>query len=118
MFRLNKLHIAIIFLYLCCTHAQQRYSTLIRSSLEDEIVILSVDKPVYFPGDTVILKIQRNDSAETVVVTPILIIEDAVIKSVDHNIYSLTIPQACKPGRYKIRLKILDAQGRHYSIAV
>ena len=59
--------------------AQQRYPTLIRSSLEDEIIILSVDKPVYFPGDTVRITVQRNDSTATIVATPILIIEGTTL---------------------------------------
>jgi len=93
---------------------QQRYPTLIRSSLEDEIIILSVDKPVYFPGDTVLLTVQRNDSTATIVVTPTLIIEGTTLKSIDHNIYSAAIPEACAPGLYRIRLNVLDAQGRRF----
>lgn len=94
--------------------AQQKYSTLIRSSFEDEIVILSVDKPVYFPGDTVRLKVERTDDSAAVVVTPILIIEEAILKSIGHNIYSVTIPQPCTPGLYRIRLRVLDDQGRRF----
>ncbi len=110
-----KLLCLMIFCILgaCSVQAQQRYPTLIRSSLEDEIIILSVDKPVYFPGDTVRLTVQRNDSM-AVVVTPILIIEGTTLKSIDHNIYSVTIPQACAPGLYRVRLGVLDAQGRRF----
>ncbi len=97
-----------------CAQAQQRYPTLIRSSLEDEIIILSVDQPVYFPGDTVRLTVQRNDSTTTVVVTPILIIEGSTLKSINRNIYSFTIPQACTPGMYRVRLGVQDAQGRRF----
>jgi hypothetical protein len=112
--------IKLLFLIIFCTLsywnilAQQKYPTLIRSSLEDEIIILSVDKPVYFPGDTVHLTVQRNDSTSTVVVTPILIIEGSTLKSIDRNIYSFTIPQACTPGMFRVRLGVLDAQGRRY----
>ena len=94
--------------------AQQRYPTLIQSSNEDEIIILSVDKPVYYPGDTVRLTVQRNDRTATVVVTPVLIIEGTTLKSIGHNIYSAAIPQACAPGLYRVRLKVLDAEGRHF----
>jgi hypothetical protein len=96
------------------TQAQQRYPTLIRSSLADEIIILSVDKPVYFPGDTVRLTVQRNDSTATIVVTPILIIEGSTLKSIDRNVYSFNIPQACTPGLYRVRLGVLDIQGRRF----
>ncbi len=94
--------------------AQQKYPTLIRSSLEDEIIILSVDKPVYFPGDTVRLTVQRTDSTTSVVVTPILIIEGTTLISIGRDIYSITIPQACEPGLYRVRLGILDIQGRRF----
>ena len=94
--------------------AQQRYPSLIRSSLEDEIIILSVDKPVYFPGDTVRLTVQRTDSTATVVVTPILLIEDTKLKSIGHNVYRAVIPQSCTPGQYRVRLGVLDAQGRRF----
>ena len=96
-----------------CAQAQQRYPTLIRSSLEDEIIMLSVDQPVYFPGDTVYLTVQRNDSTTTVV-TPILIIEGSTLKSINRNIYRFTIPQACTPGMYRVRLGVQDAQGRRF----
>ncbi len=94
--------------------AQKRYPTLIRSSLEDEIIILSVDKPLYFPGDTVRLTVQRTDSTTKVVVTPILIIEGSTLKSIGSNIYRITIPQACEPDLYRVRLKVLDTQGRRF----
>ena len=111
----------LIFLIIFCAlstwsvHAQQRYVTLIRSSLEDEIIILSVDKPVYFPGDTISIKVQRNDSTATTLATPILLIEGTTLSSIDNsNIYRAVIPQACAPDFYRVRLKVKDAQGRHY----
>ncbi len=93
--------------------AQQRYPTLIRTSLEDEIIILSVDKPVYFPGDTVRIKVQRNDSTATLA-TPILMIEGTTLSPIDQKIYIATIPQACTPGKYRVRLRVQDTQGRRY----
>ena len=115
MLKFNLQHLLLFCILLSWSvQAQQRYPTLIRSSLEDEIVILSVDKPVYFPGDTVHLTLQRNDSTETVAVTPILIIESVILKSIGHNIYTATIPQACAPGQYRVRLGVLDAQGRRF----
>jgi hypothetical protein len=94
--------------------AQQRYPTLIRTSLEDEIIILSADKPVYFPGDTVRIKVQRNDSTATTLATPILMIEGTTLSPVDPKRYIATIPQACTPGKYRVRLGVQDAQGRRY----
>ena len=107
----------MVFFILCLwsAHAQQKYSTLIRSSVEDEIIILTVDKPVYFPGDTVSIKIQRNDSSATTYATPILIIDGITLSSIDHsNIYTAVIPQACVPGSYRVRLRVKDTQERYY----
>ncbi|MHB8907090.1 MAG: hypothetical protein ACYC6D_13295, partial [Melioribacteraceae bacterium] len=62
MLKFNLQHLLLFYIFLSWSaQAQQRYPTLIRSSLEDEIVILSVDRPVYFPGDTVHLTLQRSD---------------------------------------------------------
>lgn len=55
-------------------------------------MLFSVDRSVYFPGDTVHLTVQRNDSTATVVVTPILIIEGVTLKSINNNIYNAVIP--------------------------
>lgn len=115
----SKLFYLMIFSILLSwsAQAQQRYPTLIRSSLENEILILSIDKPVYFPGDSVIFKVQRNDSSATSSAIPILIMEETSIKSIGRNKYSATIPQACAPGQYRVRLRVKDAQGRRYVYA-
>lgn len=97
--------------------AQLRFPTLIRSSLENEILILSIDKPVYFPGDTIIFKILRNDSSATSSAIPILVMEETTVKASARNIYSAIIPQACAPGQYRVRLRVKDAQGRRYVYA-
>jgi len=111
-----KFFILIIFCVLKTLNgqAQQKYPTLIRSSREDEIVVLSVDKPVYFPGDTVRLTVQRKDSTETSIVNPILIIEETTLKYIAKSTYSAVIPKACTPGHYRVRLSVLDAQGRRF----
>lgn len=111
-----KITFVLIFWILatCLIQAQQKYSTLIRSSLEDEIIILFVDKPVYFPGDSVQLTIQRKDSLAPIVVTPILIIEGTTLISSGLNNYSIIIPETCKPGIYRIHLGVLDVQGRRF----
>lgn len=104
-------------LLLLNVQAQQRFPTLIRSSLESEILILSIDKPVYFPGDTVIFNVLRNDSTATSRASPILIMEESVLESIGRNVYSATIPQACAPGQYRVRLRVKDSQGRLYVYA-
>lgn len=116
----RKIIILFIISFILCIwslQAQQRYPTLIRTSLEDEIIILTVEKPVYYPGDTVRIKVQRNDSSTTTLATPILIIEGTTLTSTDHKIFSGVIPQTCPPGNYRVRLRIKDAQGRRYIYA-
>lgn len=111
-----KLLVFITFyiLFNAILHSQQRFPTLIRSSLENEIIILSIDKPVYYPGDTVNIKVQRNSSRATAVATPILIMESTSFESIGNDLFSAVIPQACSPGLYRVRLRIKDAQGRRY----
>lgn len=92
--------------------AEQRSTVLIRLPHTDENIIISVEKPVYFPGDTVSLSIIRDDSEKEVVVTPILTIEGTTLDSVENNAYIAVIPQNVTPGSYPVHLDVLDAQGR------
>lgn len=118
MSKINFLYLFIFCIFnLLNVQAQQRFPTLIRSSLEDEIIILTIDKPVYYPGDTVFIKVQRNSSAAKVVVTPILIIEGTVLITCSDNLFCAVIPQACTPGLYRVRLRVLDSSGRRYIYA-
>ena len=92
--------------------AEQRSTVLIRLPLSDESVIISVEKPVYFPGDTVRLSITWDDTGANVIVTPILAIEETTLISVGNNAYLTVIPQGVTPGSYPIHINVLDAQGR------
>lgn len=115
MLKFKILCFIILFIgYIGSSKAQQKYPTLVQSSDEDEIVILSVDKPVYFPGDTVFLTVKRNDLTATVVVTPVLIIDGTSFKLIRYNLYNAIIPSACAPGIYRIRLKAKDADKRSF----
>jgi hypothetical protein len=96
------------------THAQVKTSVLIQSTLEDESIIFSVDKSVYFPGDTVLLVIQRNDTTTAGLITPILPIAGAVLKSTGRGKYFAVIPQAVTPGSYPVRLRVTDTEGRRF----
>ncbi len=112
--------IFIVCILLCVlgilsTHAQSKATVLIQSTDEDERVDVSVDKSVYFPGDTVLLVIQRNDNTATAgIITPILLIEDATLKSIGRNRYAIVIPSTVTPGLYPIRLRVTDAEGRRF----
>ncbi len=105
----------LILLYLVCAmtaHAEKRSTVLIRLPLADESVIISVEKPVYFPGDTVRLSIIRDDSAARSTVTPMLRIEEVTLEPVGDNMYLAVIPQDVTPGPYPVHLNVLDPQGR------
>jgi hypothetical protein len=95
-------------------HAQTKTSVLIQSTLEDENIILSVDKSVYFPGDTVHLIIQRNDTATAGMIIPILPISGVAFKSVGRGKYIAIIPQALTPGSYAVGLRVTDTEGRRF----
>jgi hypothetical protein len=96
------------------TRAQLKSSILIRSTREDERIYISINKPVYFPGDTVRFVIQRHDSASAGTITPILDIEGTTLKSVGRHTYAAIIPQSVTPGLYHVFLWVTDPEGRRY----
>jgi hypothetical protein len=95
------------------TYAQQRSTTLIQAMLNESILI-STDKPVYFPDDTLHLAIQREDSTTTASVTPIVAMEGITLKPTGHDTYLAVIPQTVTPGSYRILLRIVDAKGQRF----
>ena len=99
---------------MCNKHAggAKILTVLIRLPLEDISVIISVDKPVYFPGDTVHISIIWDDTETKVEVTPILTIEGTTLDSLDRNSYIAVIPRDVTPGSYRIQLDVLDSRGR------
>lgn len=92
--------------------SQQRSTTSIWSLLDDGSIVLSVDKPVYFPGDTVRLTFRQNDSSAVATFTPTLINGGIAFKSVGSNTYIAAIPETVMPGTYHVSLIVVDAQGR------
>lgn len=95
------------------TQAQQRSTTLIQSIL-DESILISTDQPVYFPDDTLHLRIQRKDTTTTSSVTPIVAIEGMKFTSTGHDAYVGVIPGTVTPGSYRILLRIVDAKGQRF----
>ncbi len=89
-------------------------SILIQSTDEDEWIDISVNKSVYFPGDTVLLVVQRKDSTTTATVTPILPIEGTTLKSIGRRTHLAVIPQSVTPGSYPVSLRVTDSQGRRF----
>jgi hypothetical protein len=107
--------ILLCFIGILSTYAQSKTTVLIQSTDEDESINVSVDKSIYFPGDTVLLAIQRNDNTATAgIITPILLIEGTTFKSIGRLRYSTIIPQTVTPGFYPVRLKVTDSEGRRF----
>jgi hypothetical protein len=94
--------------------AQSNSSTLIWPSLDDAGVIVSVDKSVYFAGDTINLSIRLIDSTTAVKVTPMLTIEETTLKSTGVNKYIAIIPQTITPESYRVCIKVLDVRGQSF----
>lgn len=96
-----------------CIQAQQRSTTLIQPILDGSILI-STDKPVYFPDDTLRLAIQREDSTTAASVTPIVAIEGMKFQPTGHDTYLAVIPETVTPGSYRILLRVVDAKGHGF----
>jgi hypothetical protein len=97
-----------------CARAQQKASVLIQSTDEDESINVSVDKSIYFPGDTVLLVIQRNDTTTAGIIIPILPIAGTTLKSIGRRRYIAVIPQTVTPGLFPVSLRVTDSGGRRY----
>ena len=96
------------------TYAQQKTSTLIQSTDEDERIDVSIDKSIYFPGDTIRLVIQRNDTATAGIITPRILIEGTQFKSIGKRTYLAVIPQTVTPGLFPVSLRVTDPGGRRF----
>jgi hypothetical protein len=96
-------------------HGQSKTSVLLQSTEEDERVEIGVDRSIYFPGDTVLLVIQRNDNSATAgIISPMLPIEGTLFRSIGRLRYIAVIPQTVTPGIYSIRLNVKDSEGRRF----
>jgi hypothetical protein len=90
---------------------QQKSTTLIQPLLDNSILI-SMDKPVYYPDDTLHMTIEREDSTTAAGVTPIVVIDGMKLQSAGHGTYLAVIPHTVTPGSYHILLRIVDAKGQ------
>jgi hypothetical protein len=94
--------------------AQSSYSTFTWPSFEDASIKVSVDKPTYFAGDSIILSIRKNDGEDTVKVIPMLTTEGIIFKSTAVNSFYALIPQQVIPESYRVKIKVPDAQGNYF----
>ncbi len=115
--RLDMLKIVFPCLLMLClvgtmhTDAQQNSLTLIQP-IFDVNILISTDKPVYFPDDTLRLTIQRRDSTVIRSITPLVTIEGVDFKPAGRDTFLAVIPQNVTPGSYSILLRIVDAKGQ------
>jgi hypothetical protein len=94
--------------------AQSNYSTFIWPSFEDASIIVSVDKPTYFAGDSIFLTIRNTDNTATFKVIPVLSVEGLVFISNSVNTYYALIPQQVIPESYRVRIKVPDTLGHNF----
>lgn len=108
-------YVLMVIVGMVSVQGQSKTSVLLQSTEEDERIEISVDKSIYFPGDTVLFAIQRNDNTATAgIITPMLLIEGTTFKSVGRLKYVTVIPQTVTPGLYPIRLNVKDSEGRRF----
>jgi hypothetical protein len=104
------------FLLLCivgalCAQAQPRSTILIQPIL-DETILIATDKPVYFPGDTLHLTVQREETTTTATVMPLVTMEGLHLRPAGRGAYLGVIPEIVTPGSYRILLRKEDAKGQ------
>ena len=96
------------------TQAQMKTTVLLQSTDEDERVYLSVNKSVYFPGDSVRLVITRRDSSRTAAITPMLYVEGVTFNYIGRGTYLAVIPESVTPGSYPVRIWVTDSERRRF----
>jgi hypothetical protein len=92
--------------------AQTSCMVNIRPALVDESIVIFLNKPVYYAGDTVLVTILREDSTTTSKVTPSVTIESTMLEQCEPNTFIAVVPQNVTPGSYPIHLGVADAKGR------
>lgn len=109
-----SLIIALIGLGIHAADAQVKTSYLVQTTLQDEWIVMAVDKVVYFAGDTVHLSIRRTDSTSSTTIVPVLPIEDVSLRPVRRNTFIAVLPQNMTPGTFPVSLRVKDNQGRRF----
>jgi hypothetical protein len=94
--------------------AQVKTTVLLQSTDEDERVYLSINKSVYFPGDSIRLVITRRDSSRSSAITPMLYVEGVTFKYIGRSAYLAVIPETVTPGSYPVRLWVTDSEKRRF----
>lgn len=92
--------------------AQEKNKVLIRSILEDEGISVALDKPYYFPGDTVRMAVQLADSTTTASVTPSIAIAGVRVDPAGRDSFHAVLPNNVLPGSYRILLNTRRTNGK------
>ncbi len=94
--------------------SQSNSSTVTWPSLEDVSIAVSVDKRVYFFGDTIRLSISLMDSTSSVKVTPMLTMEGMKFMPIGEHIYTAVIPPSVTPESYRVFVQVVDSIGQFF----
>lgn len=97
-----------------CVQSQSNSSTILWPSIEDASINVSVDKPVYFVGDTIYLSLRLIDSTTAIRVTPVLNMEGMTLLSTGINTYAAVIPQTVTPESYRVCVKVLNVRRQQF----
>jgi len=94
--------------------AQALSGTVRLSTMEDESIGVALDKPVYFPGDTIRLTLRREDKEASTTITPVVSIEGMRLRSTGRDSYVGILPLTVTPRSYNILLRIVDSVGHRF----
>jgi len=91
--------------------AQQR-SMLLLSPISDGRLVITMDKPVYFPDDTLRMSIRQDAGGRALSVTPIIPLEGMTLTASGRDSFAAIVPTTVIPGMYRILLRVSDEDGR------
>ncbi|RPI18491.1 MAG: hypothetical protein EHM58_05400 [Ignavibacteriae bacterium] len=108
--------ILILICFITNNRLQAQYHTdvLIKTTNDDEYISLSTDKPVYISGDTIHLKLHRENDTSSISLTPVLPNNGISFTAENNNTYTAVIPLNVIPGLFNIRLNVQDKEKRRY----
>jgi hypothetical protein len=105
---------AVILLGVSWAPAQERPGPGLRAALLDSVVVVT-DKPVYEPGDTLVVVVHRHGVPSSVRITPTVALEGLTLRDRGENTYRAVIPREAATGFYRIDLQVVEADGRRFA---
>lgn len=104
----------LVLLLLAGMHSAQgqvRSARAPRSTSADSILV-TTDKPVYLPGDTLILIVHWSPPVSGARIIPVVAMGGLALRHVGQNSYAAVIPRDAGTGSYRIFLRVEEADGR------